>query len=360
MAEKVVVSKGIAKYTFDSGNLNSVTAKKFANSVNISFINIRNLNIEAILFSLENIKQYDEDGVKVLFEKLSHIEKDFKLIVGFSGYNTKLFKFLRSIVDGSKVGLFEDRKTLLFFMNKSFVKQGDTILIYIEDKIDRELLLADIISRGYFTIAPTTFEGFSLKYKKRGSYALAIKNIYYPFSKNSNNSESLGTEKVKEAHIDSNKRLTKDLIKELPLFIESIINTFESMINLKAKKEKSELCKFDITNSNYMVSYISFDGKLDGIVLLIFPISLANKAYEALFFEETDSEDELKDAIKEFANIIAGQAKTALESKGLHVNISLPKSFMSISEIAQEIGTKQGVKVKFMLEDDPLYVFLTR
>lgn len=358
MSDKVLVNRGIATYKV-VGDVDQTLAKRFVNTVNLNYMIMRNLQIEAVLFSLKGIKKCTGTGLNVLYEKLTKMEKDLKIKVGFCEYSSDIFKILKTIVKGGRVGLFENPEVLLFFMNRLHLKKGDTVLLFEEEKIEKEKLLAEIISRGYFTISPKDLTAYSKKLAQKGSYAFAMKNIYYPYF-GEDFKESLGTEKIKEAHLDGAKKLTKSLIQELPIFVNSTIETFESMIDIKAKKESSKLSNFDINDNSLMASYINFDGKIDGIIILLFPKKFSQKAYEALFFEETEDMDELKDAMKEFANIIGGRAKALLEEKDIHVNISLPKSYSSLAEIKPSIEKKQGVKVTFSLDELPLYFFLTR
>ncbi len=358
MSEKVLVNKGVAIYKIIS-DIDQESAKKFVNTINLNYIIMRNLEIEALVFSLKAVKKCSGTGLNVLYEKLSKLEKDLKIKVGFVDYSDDVFKILKSVVKGSRVGLFDKTEVLHLFMDKLHLKKGDTVLIFEDEKIEKEKLLAEIISMGYFTIAPNSLDDYNKKLAQKSSYVVAMRNIYYPYYGESSK-ESLGTEKIKEANLDGVKKLTKNLIQELSIFVNSTIETFESMINIKATKVDSKILIFDIEDNSLMASYINFDGKIDGIIVLLFPKEFAKKAYEALFFEESEDENELKDAMKEFANIIGGRAKALLEEKNIHVNISLPKSYSSLAEIKPSIDKKQGVKVTFTLDNLPLYFFLTR
>ena len=358
MQNKVLIDRGIAIYKVND-NIDQSSAKKFISSVNLNYSLAKNMKIESVLFSLKNVRKCNGTGLNVLYEKLKMIEKDLKIKVGFSDYSEDIFKLLKTITKGGRVGLFETEDTMLFFLNKLHLQKGDTVVLFEEDKREREKILAEIISRGFFGVGLSNTLVYLKKIKQKSSYAFAMKNLYYPYF-GEDIKESLGTEKIKEAHLDGAKKLTKSLVQQLPIFINSTIETFESMIDIKAKKESSKMCVFDITDDSLMASYINFDGKLDGIILLLFPKAFAQKAYDSMFFEETDDDEELKDAMKEFANIIGGRAKALLEEKDLHVNISLPKSYSSLKEIKSSVDKKQGVKVTFSLGGYPLYFFLTR
>jgi|GEM_PF-3000027 len=355
---KVEVDRNIATYEL-SDTLTKQLATSFVNSINITYTNVKNLKIHSILFSLSGVKNYQSDAFEILIDKLLRLKDNLKVSVGITNYSEEMFKKLFPLVKEREVGLYDNRNTFLFFMNKLPLKKGDKILIYEEDKVEKEALLGEIISKGYLAIAAPTLATFNQKLKQKGSYSVAFKNVHHP--EGDGDKESLGTEKIKEARLDGKKRINKELVRELPIFIDSTIDTFESMIGLKTEKKESRITTFDLTDETLLASYINFEGRLDGIILIVFPLSFAKRAYEALFFEDTEDEEELKDALKEFANIIAGRAKALLEEKSIHVNISLPQSYMSIKEVLPNIKGKYGAQVKFETDDgDNLYVFLTR
>jgi CheY-specific phosphatase CheX len=359
MMSKVLVDRNIATYTLDN-NLTKISANSFSSSVNITFTNVKNLKIKALLFSLRFIKVYQDEALKTLALKLHKLRESLKIFVGFSDYSEEVYKKLRAIIkkENLEVGLYDNKVTTLFFLDKLPLNKGDKVLIHVEDKEDKESLLAEIISRGYLSISAPTMDAFNQKLKVKSSYALAIKNTFHPFALNK---DSLGTEKIKEASIEHGKKVTKELIRELPVFISATIETFESMIGITTHKKNSKIVQFELTDNSLLASFINFEGKLNGFIVIIFPLSFAKKAYEALFFEDTDDMDEIKDANKEFANVIAGRAKALLEERDIHVNISLPKAYLSLDGIMGDVRGKHGAQVEFSTDDgESLYIFLSR
>ena len=155
------------------------------------------------------------------------------------------------------------------------------------------------------------------------------------------------------------KGLTKHLVAQLPVFINAAIETLSSLTGGEAKRKDYKVTTYNKTGqSNIMGAMISFEGDVSGIVALCFSKSIVKEASLMLLGEESQSDEELLDVIKEFTNIIAGRSKAILSEHNLSIGISLPKACKSEEEIAQMLVGKQGVQVDLLLNNKPLVLFL--
>ena len=73
---------------------------------------------------------------------------------------------------------------------------------------------------------------------------------------------------------------------------------------------------------------------------------------------EPENLDESLDVLKEFLNIISGQAKTLLSQGDIAVSISLPKTFASENDLKSYVKNKKGVLVNLKYDDSCLQLFL--
>ncbi len=175
------------------------------------------------------------------------------------------------------------------------------------------------------------------------------------------------TELLKELGASSvaaskNKRqLNKVLVNELPQFIDATISTIAMMTGAQATKDAAQIQELNLSNIDEPIaSTIGFYGDIDGMIVLIFPKSLAKKSCELLLGEESDSLEEILDSLGEFVNIIGGRLKALLEDKSISVDITLPRTFDSIKTFEELMNEKKGAQVDLNFDQDKFILFLTK
>ncbi|MFY9143440.1 chemotaxis protein CheX [Sulfuricurvum sp.] len=157
------------------------------------------------------------------------------------------------------------------------------------------------------------------------------------------------------------RTLNKALVNELPHFIDATVSTIAMMTNAKATKESVNVQTLDIQNSkNQYASSIGFYGDVDGMIILIFPKTIAKKACELLIGEVTEDEEAILDSLAEFVNIIGGRAKSLLGEKKHHVDITLPRTYHDVNSLMEMAQHKKGVQVNLSFEGSNFIFFLTR
>jgi len=161
---------------------------------------------------------------------------------------------------------------------------------------------------------------------------------------------------------NNNKRaLNKVLVNELPRFINATVNTMEMMTNAKAEKQDAKVAELLINEpSDKLASSIGFYGNLDGMVILIFPKSIAAKACELLLGDKTEDIEDILDTLAEFVNIIAGRVKSLLAEQGISVDITLPRTYEDVNELLATVEKRKGVQVNLSFEGEQFTFFLTR
>lgn len=107
-------------------------------------------------------------------------------------------------------------------------------------------------------------------------------------------------------------------------FIESTLNNLEQMAAIKAEKLDITLAKEARTFSD-ISGIIGLGGEIVGSAVISFPKAIALAVASAMFMDELqDINNDVKDAIGEFANIVVGNARNQLVNAGLNVTISTP------------------------------------
>lgn len=154
--------------------------------------------------------------------------------------------------------------------------------------------------------------------------------------------------------------LTKKLVSKLPVFIDASLETLTSLTGGEAMKQSHKITQCTISEtSDLMGAVISFEGDISGMLALAFNQAIAKEAALMMLGEEANSSAELLDVVSEFTNIIAGRSKALLSEDETTISISLPKTCKNFSELMTTLGNRQGVQIDLLLNNKPLYLFLT-
>lgn len=121
--------------------------------------------------------------------------------------------------------------------------------------------------------------------------------------------------------------------KMAPHFVESVQNAFETMVFMNAScgeqvKQGNDAPSADISGT------IGLSGSsCCGILAVAFKMEMAEKVFRSMMMMGEGDEvnrDELKDAVGELANMIAGGAKARLQNEGFDCNLGLPTVVIGI------------------------------
>ncbi|QOP41794.1 chemotaxis protein CheX [Sulfurimonas marina] len=176
------------------------------------------------------------------------------------------------------------------------------------------------------------------------------------------NKELLNDLGASSAAATKNKRaLTKQVVSELPNFIDASVATIEMMTNAQAVKKNAKVDKIIIKEKQGKVaSSIGFYGDIDGMVILVFPLSIAQKACELLIGEETHDKELILDTLAELVNIVGGKIKTLLADENISVDITLPRTYPDIDSLLEITQGRSAVEVDLAFSNDRFLFFLTR
>ncbi len=107
-------------------------------------------------------------------------------------------------------------------------------------------------------------------------------------------------------------------------FVESVIENFKQFTGITPQKKGISVFK-DESPKTEISAVIGVTGSLSGSAVISFPESIALKVASSMLMDEkTDINDEVKDAIGEFANIAIGKARNTIVDSGANIKISPP------------------------------------
>ena len=113
-------------------------------------------------------------------------------------------------------------------------------------------------------------------------------------------------------------------VKYINPFMESVLNNLEQMAALKAQKLSLSVTK-DAKTALEISGIIGLSGGVKGSAVISFPKAIALAVASAMFMEELkEINEDVKDAIGEFTNIVVGNARNKLVDEGLDITMSTP------------------------------------
>ncbi|MFA6144851.1 MAG: chemotaxis protein CheX [Sulfurimonas sp.] len=163
------------------------------------------------------------------------------------------------------------------------------------------------------------------------------------------------------ATVKQHRILNKALINELSHFIDATVSTLNMMTNAQATKNSVRIQALTIANpTDQFASSIGFYGDIDGLIILVFPKTIAKKACELLVGEGDVTDEEVLDSLAEFVNIIGGRAKVLLSENKRRLDITLPRTYSEMDTLMEIARNKKGVQVDLSFEGQNFIFFLTR
>ena len=158
------------------------------------------------------------------------------------------------------------------------------------------------------------------------------------------------------------QHVTKQLVEVLPGITQTAMHTIETMTQCKVHKESLKIQPLTLQETDSMMGVaLAFFGDLSGLLLVVFEEETARKACQVLLEDSANaSRQDLMDALGEFVNIIGGKFVQQMMKKQRKIDITMPRTFVRVSEIFQHKKEKRGAQVDFLVEGKPLTLFLTK
>ncbi|MBU0721136.1 chemotaxis protein CheX [bacterium] len=322
-----------------------------ANSI-ISQIDIStDKKFKGILISLKGTT-YNEDhkNVAMLVKQLNALIQKINIPIALIDYSVALYQLLKALTKSTKVKLFKNSSAARLFLDAKAFKKGMHILVYDEDEENSKKLSKELVHYGYTVIVAKNAE----------DYTELIHNKHY---------DVIVTQSRLNMDLDSSAphkdalSLSKNLIANLPVFMDTAVETLVSFTGLEAQKSAHSIKRFDIKMTAPVIcAVMHFKGDLKGTFVLVFPKDIAITAMESLLGERVNENDmeSIMDGVGEFCNTITGSTKTALSGKNVTVIFDLPRKFTSIESTLNDIGNNNGIWIDMQLAGKPFYMFITK
>jgi CheY-specific phosphatase CheX len=317
-------------------------------------VTLKEKGIKGILVSLKDapysplVKQ-ENPNLENLVAQLDKLSHSIDIPIAIGDYKRDTFSYLKKLSSDTSVKLFQNINTALLFFNPSALKKELAVLIYDEDRENADKIASELVKLGYSIVHAQNAEDFKIKASAK-KYDMTITHTAI----NQNKSKSSTTQSL---------GLSKQLVLNLPVFIDTAVNSLVTITGLEAQKIKHEIRPFnEKIPSQVIIAAMKFKGDISGIFFLIFPRELALVALEAMLGESLEADDTaaIVDGVAEFCNIITGGAKVTFSNKKLKVLFELPKTYLSLQVALSDTLGSNGVWIDMQLDEKPFYMFITK
>jgi len=339
----------IVYFTY-SGKLDERSNKLLFQELNDMKESINSRKLSGVFISLQNIT-CDTKILKILVSELHKIRNSIDVPLSIGEFTTAQFNFLKEETKGTYIKLFKTFGLAQLFLNTKHFKKPLKILMFDdgenEEELDRQ---ASLLTRYEHNI-------FYTKDMNEFHNKISDPNINFAVSQTKINLIVDKTAQVAPIKL----ALSRKLITNLPVFIDTAVDNLETMTGLKAQKISHTISLFNKEIDNNIVSAImQFKGDIEGQFVLIFPKEIALLSIEAMIGEKISEKDTetLCDGIAEFCNIITGGAKTTFSKSDIKVLFELPRTHTSIMATINAIAQNNGIWINMELENRAFYMYI--
>jgi CheY-specific phosphatase CheX len=315
-----------------------------------SQIGISEREIKGILISLKNATYaLDYKNISIMLKQINELSQKNSIPIGFIDYDISLYQVLKALTKNMKVKLFKNSSSARLFLDPKAFKHDIRILVFDEEEDNSEKLSKELIRYGYTVVIA----------KNASDYNELMHNHHY---------DVVVTHSRLNMNLDATDSsktlgLSKILIANLPVFMDTAVETLISYTGLEAQKSSHAVKRFDIdTTTNIICAVMRFKGELEGSFVLIFPKDTAIIAMESILGEKVNENDleTIMDGVGELCNTITGSTKTILLNKKIKILFDLPKKYTSLKTTLNDIGNNNGIWIDMQLSGKPFYMFLTK
>ena len=323
----------------------------FANTIASFKALIEEKQIKGIFISLRNMSHAKETLLlDHLVKQLSKAAQKIPAPISLGDYSKALFHLLQPLTAQTPLKLFQNITTAILFFNPKSFKRDLSVLLFEEEPSNADKLSTELGKLGYTIIHAKDMEDFKHK--------ASLKNYDMTITQNAFN-----LSQKEHASTQKSLGLSRELIINLPTFIDTAVNTLVTTTGLEAQKIKHAIMPFNEKISEpSIIAVMKFKGAISGSFFLIFPRDVAVIAIESMLGESINPEDVavITDGVGEFCNIITGATKATLSNKEVKVLFELPKTYTSLKSAMGHVTSGNGIWIDMQLNTKPFYMFVAQ
>lgn len=284
-----------------------------------------------------------------LIQLMDKLSQQLSLPIAFGNYSKETFIKLKSTSAQTQIKLFQTLQTALLFLDPTSHKKALSLLLFDEDKDNADRLSTALVKQGHSINHAQSMEELKAK--------AAAKAYDMTIAQNCLNLEKSMTP------VQPTLNLSKELIVNLPIFMDTAVEVLMMTTGLDVKKIKHSVRSIDYPfDSSIIMASMKFKGDMVGNFFLIFPRYVAQSALEAMLGEKVDATETtaIVDGVAELCNIITGATKSHMSAKNIKILFELPKTYLSLVVAQKDIGYENGIWIEMQLNAQSFYMFVTK
>ena len=139
-------------------------------------------------------------------------------------------------------------------------------------------------------------------------------------------------------------------VKHINPFLQSSLNIFESMIQMKLSVGKPVIDNLEFTNTTFILQ-VGVTGEMKGQVLLVMSVDRAKDIASRMMcgMEVPELDEMSRSALGELSNMIMGNTATLFSTQNILIDITPPLSLLGDKLMLQT--DVQALKVPLLYED---------
>lgn len=323
------------------------------NTINMikNILDVLEKDSKGVLISLQKCGSYaKEEDINAFGKSMNELQGSIKIDVALIDYSPALFERIKHIANKNAIKLLNSIDAAVLFLNPKSLNEELKILLYEPDKVACNTIKQALNGSKYKLYIAHDNQSYK--------NIIQLEKIDITISQTMLTSKEISKNKT-----TNGLKLSKELVSNLPLFIDTAVETLMTLTALDAEKSKHGIGHFKNNfDDTPLAALMKFSGPFQGTFFLIFPKSIACKTLTAMMGEDVDPEDTeaLKDGVGEFCNIITGSIKNKLQGKEFFMTFELPQTYGNIQEISKMVEKEEGIWIDMLLEKDPFYIFISQ
>ncbi len=158
----------------------------------------------------------------------------------------------------------------------------------------------------------------------------------------------------------NNKKLTKNIIANLNIFIDTAMHITAMLSQKKGNKESVKIDKFILDeNKEFIVSLFGIYGDINALMTIVFSKKLLIDTCK-IFINDTENNEEMYDALVEYTNIIASKIKSSFKLYKIEIETTLPRVLRQTKDSMAFFDDRKGVLVELSFNGENLKLFLSK
>ncbi len=175
---KPTIAQDVAIY-YSEPLLDTKEAENICETLIATTATFKSINIQAVLFSLEKTKEFEEQAILIIAKTLLALHNKLGMFIAFCGYDNAQFIELKKILPDKSVPLFKQVEMAMLFWGIKIPRTTQPIVLFDRDDMVQAFVSQELSSKGFVVHTALNEQDFQNKRSELGNNAIYIYDIYF-------------------------------------------------------------------------------------------------------------------------------------------------------------------------------------